>query len=180
MKLESQDTIDQPVDTVYQTVRDDLANLAPYLPNVDKIVCETKKSGKTGPKIVNRWYAKAELPALLQKIIKPELLSWIDKAEWDDNSRLVRYTLESSIGNNLFEASGVNYFHEAPDGKTQLRITCEVTLHPENLPGVPKLLAGKVLPMVEGLLKKMLEPNLMSLAEGLKGYYAQSQKKSKK
>lgn len=171
MKLETQDVIDQPVDTVYKTVRDDLVSLVPYLPNVAKIEIESQSAGPKGAQIVNRWFAKAELPTLLKKFVKPELMSWIDRAQWDDQAKIVTYSLESPLGRSLFTAKGINYFEAAGDGKTTLRVTCEIDLYPENLPGVPKLMAGKVKPLVEGLLKKMLEPNLTSLSTGLKGYY---------
>ena len=173
MNLESIDVIDQPVDIVYQTVRDDLPNLAPYLPNIDKIICESKAKSKSGLNLRNRWYAKVELPMLLKKFIKPELLSWLDHASWDDQSKTVSFSLESPLGfgKSLFEAKGINYFESKGQSKTTLRVTCEVKLYPENVPGVPKILAKKLEPAIESLIKKMLEPNLVSLAKGLKSYY---------
>lgn len=173
MKLESEDIIDQPLAVVYKTVRDDLESLVPYLPNVAKIQQESSETSDGVTKITNRWYAKAELPSLLKKVLKPEFLSWIDKATWHDNHHRVDYVLESPIGSQLFDAKGSNAFEATADGKTKLRITCEVQLFPENVPGVPKFLAKKVTPAVEALLKKMLEPNLTALATGLKGYYSQ-------
>ena len=171
MKLESSDIIDQPIDKVYATVRDHLADIAPYLPNVEKIEVESEKNAKTGKSITNRWYADVPVPGLLKKVLKPEMFSWLDKAVWHDKNKKVDYVLESTFGKELFDAKGTNTFVDMGDGRTELKFSCEVVIYPEKVPGVPKLLAKKVGPAIEALLKKMLEPNLTSLGSGLKVYY---------
>ena len=172
MQLDSKDVIDQPVDKVYSLVKDNLTELVPYLPNIDKIETTASKD-LPGGKVqkVNQWYAKAEMPALLKKIAKPELFSWKDTAVWNDEELCVEYELESAVANDLYDAKGKNYFRDLGDGRMELNITCDVKIYPENLPGVPRILAKKVVPVVETLVEKILQPNLTSLAKGLKGYF---------
>ncbi|MBT3980501.1 MAG: hypothetical protein HOE90_04060 [Bacteriovoracaceae bacterium] len=174
MELESKKVIDRPLDEVYNLVKNEFSKLAPYLPNVNKVeVMSTEDLGEGRTKIINHWYAKAELPKMMQKFIKPEIFSWKDIANWNDSDHLVEYELESFLANDLFDAVGVNYFASAGEGKTELRITCGIKIYPEKVPGVPRLLAGKVRPMVEGLIEKIIGPNLASLGDALDKYYSE-------
>lgn len=175
MYLESEDVLDRPADQVYKLVRDELPKLVPYLPNINKVeVVSRKDLGKGRVEIVNRWYAKAEVPSALKKVINPELFSWKDTAVWIEEKNAVEYKIESLWGNDLYEAKGINTFSEVGDGKTKLKVTCEINIHADRIPGVPSFLAKKMLPTVEALIKKILEPNLTSLAKGLDSYFAKN------
>ena len=178
MRLEVESTVDRAVDEIYPLVRDDLTKLVPYLPDVEKIEVLKKERREDGKlEIINQWYSKPpSLPSLVKKFIKPEFFSWKDYAVWDDEKKLVNYRLEPIIGGRIFEAEGTNYFIDLGGNKTSIKVTCDIAIYPERLPGVPKLLANKVRSPIEGLIKKMLEPNLSSLAEGLRRYFqAQAQ-----
>ena len=57
-------------ETVYKTYRDDLPQLVPYLPDIKRIVTESREeqtdNDVTLLRLVNRWEAKAEIPSLLR------------------------------------------------------------------------------------------------------------------
>ena len=171
MHLESKEIINRPLEEVYQLVRDDLAKLVPYMPNVSKI--EVKKHAPKDAnsiEVINHWYARADIPAMLTKFIKPELFSWKDFALWHNEKHCVEYQLESFLANDLFEAKGLNSFTAVGPDKTELKISCQIKLYPEKVPGVPKLLARTILPGIEAILEKVLGPNLTSLGKGLNEY----------
>jgi hypothetical protein len=174
MNLESSEIINRPIEEVYSLVRDNLPKLVPYLPNIDRIEVEKKEDIAGGKKLINHWYAKAEIPSLIKKVISPELLSWKDYANWKDSKFLVEYKLESFLANDLFDASGVNTFTKEGKGKTRLKINCEIIIYPEKVPGVPKFLAKKAMPIIEALLEKILAPNLTSLGKGLNKYFEEN------
>jgi hypothetical protein len=173
MELNVATVINQPRDVVYELVRDDVEKLVPYMPNIEEIVGKSSERDGSKLKVVRRWRAKAEVPRMAQKFIKPELFMWDDVATWDDDERSVEYYLESSVANDLYDARGKNQWVELDDGKMELRIQCTVLIYPERLPGVPRMLAGKVKPMVESLVGKMLKPNLTSLGDGINRYFAE-------
>jgi hypothetical protein len=171
MYLESKEIIDRPLDQVYKLVRDELPKLVPYMPNIERI--EVKKHAPMGDgkiEVINHWYAVAEIPALAKKFISPEIFSWKDMAKWNDQEHAVEYVMESFLANDLFEAKGKNFFTAVGD-KTELKVTCNIKIYADRVPGVPRLLAGKVLPLVEGLIERMLKPNLASLGKGLNQYF---------
>ncbi len=174
MKLENKKVIDRSLEDVYKLVRNDLEKLVPYMPNVEKIKKVSFKDHEDGVEIENHWYAKAEVPGLLKKFLNPDLLSWKDFANWRDSEYHVEYRLESTLGNDLFDAKGVNYFKDAGNGKTELVVTCEVIIYADKVPGIPKLIAKKALPLIEGLIEKILGPNLTALGDGLNQYFKEN------
>ncbi len=171
MRVENKDIVNAPVDQVYKIVRDDLMKLVEFMPNVSKIECKerSEKNGKI--QIINHWYAKGEVPAVAKKFINPDILSWKDIAEWDDSAKTVEYRLESFVANSIFSVKGKNTFKAAADpNKTELLVVCDMEIYPDKVPGVPRLLAGTIKPVVEDFIGKLLKPNLTSLAQGLNRY----------
>ena len=153
-------------------VRDDLSKLVPFLPIVDKIVTlEREAINAHQHRRLNHWFAKADVPSLAKKYIKPEFFAWKDYAVWDDQERSAEFRLESFFGKDLYEAKGKNYFRPVGDGKTEVHVCCDVTLYVDKVPGVPRFLAGTILPLIEAVIIKILEPNLKSLSKGLNGYF---------
>jgi hypothetical protein len=173
LKIKTSDLVQAPVDRVFKAARDDLPQLVPYLPNIGRIeVRERKELGSSKTKIVNRWHAKAEIPAAAAKFVSQDLLSWEDTAEWDSERLSVTYELKSFVSAEIFQARGTNTFKKEADGTTRLEVAVELEIRPDKVPGVPRLLASMVKPAVEELIKKILTPNLTSLAKGLNGYFA--------
>ncbi|HUH04529.1 MAG TPA: hypothetical protein VML75_21180 [Kofleriaceae bacterium] len=176
MKLECRDIINQPIDIVYPLMRDQLEVLVPYLPNVariERIEAARNDAGKLA--VVNHWYAKAEVPGPVKKILKPEMFSWKDHAEWDDEARAVSYRLESFLAKDLYDARGTNRL-VAKGECTELHVSCDVIIHPDRVPGVPNFVLKKTLPVIESVIRQLLEPNLRSVGKGLTAYFADAQR----
>ncbi len=178
MFLESRDIISQPVDVVYPLIRDQLDVLVPYLPSVKRIE-EVERQQRDGVlDVVNHWYTVADVPGPLKKVIKPEMFSWKDYASWNDGERKVDFRLESFLARDLYDARGTNYFADAGNGTTELRVTCNVEIHPDRVPGVPKIVLKKTLPVIEKVIRQLLEPNLKSVGKGLTAYYRDQQSRA--
>ena len=171
MRLEHSDIIAAPRDRVYEIVKNELAQVAAYLPNVREIkVIERSALDAKRTLIINKWFARANMPALVQKFMSEDLFSWKDTATWDDDKFEVEYFLESTVGKDIYDARGRNYFKAIGDDKTELTLTCEVIIYPDKIPGVPKLIAKKVQPVIEQVIEKIIESNLTTLGAGIKEY----------
>ncbi len=167
MYIESEDHLDRSADEVYPLVRDELPKLLPYLPDVEALEqLSYERVSDTRVKIVNRWKAKAKIPKAAAKFLPPDIFTWTDHAEWKDDEYSVDYRLEG-FG---YEVKGRNSF-KPDNGGTRLKVTAEITVYPEKFK-IPRFLFDKVFPLVEGVVKKALQPNLTALARGLKDYYA--------
>lgn len=172
MYVESRDVVLQPVDVVYPLMRDHLEVIVPYLPSVKRIDRVSSKRTEDGRlDVVNHWYSIAEMPGPVRKLLKPEMFSWKDYALWNDERRCVDYRLESFLANDLYDASGTNYFTALGDGRCEIRVTCTVDIHAERVPGVPKLVARKTMPLIEAAIKQLLAPNLRSVGKGVAAYF---------
>ncbi len=169
MYIESEDRVDHPVDQVYPLVRDDLPKLLPYLPDVEEVTqISTDRESDTRLRVVNKWRAKAKVPGMVAKFLPADIMVWTDRALWKDDEHCVDYQLEG-FG---YDVIGTNYFTPDGDG-TVIKVTATVTIHPEKFK-VPRLLFKKVFPVIEGVVKKAVQPNLTSLAKGLKSYFAEN------
>ena len=171
MHFENSDVVHMTPKKAYKTVRDELRELAPYIGNVQKIerVEYTKKS-RNLINIVNHWYGYADIPSILKPIAKPEYLQWEDVSEWLDDKLRANFRMKSFHGKNLFDLVGSMWF--MPEGKkeTRLKIAVELDIHYENLPGVPRLLAGRIEKYIKDIVTAKATPNINRLAWALNTY----------
>ncbi len=173
MQLHHRDIIDAPVDVVYDLVKNNLSEICSYLGNIDSIEkISLQQIDAEHTKIVNHWQAKVDLPLLIKKFLSKELISWKDTAIWNNPKQEVHYELTSFVAKDLFIAKGHNTFKALNEGQTELTLTCTVTINAHKVPGIPKLLAAKLLPAIEGIIEKMLQPNIANLGKGIRNYLA--------
>lgn len=160
---------------VFGAHRDHLAELANYLPNVESIQVESREEEGDVVKLVNIWRAaETEVPTVARAFIKPEMLRWIDRATWNEGQWRCQWELELGFLPDAISARGFNTFEEV-DGKTEVTINGEIVIHANKIPGVPRLLAGKISSVVEGFVVKMIEPNLRQTNAGVASYLADKQ-----
>lgn len=170
MLIESADVVEHPADAVYRLVRDDMQRLVPHMPNIDRIQQIQRQESDPGPRIVNHWHAKTQLPAIAMKFVSPEIQSWVDTAQWNDAGQCVDYQIVGLWRPDLYTCRGNNSFRPLGEGQTEVRIRVELNIHADRLPGVPRLIAGRIVPAVEEFVRRLLKPNLTSLAKGLQSY----------
>jgi hypothetical protein len=171
MRIENRDVIARPIDEVYTLLRDDLPRLLPHVPNVSRIERVSATPTATGLSIVNHWFAIADVPGPAKRFLKPELFSWKDYAEWNDASRCVDYRLESFLGSRLYDATGRNSFFARGPDRTELHVACDVVIHADRIPGIPKLVLAGALPIVEKAIEQLIALNLRSIGKGVAAYF---------
>lgn len=178
MKLEADARIAFPRETVYAAYRDRLPELTPYLPNVRAITVQSREEAVGGNParldLVNLWEAKADIPSLLQGIVKPESLAWIDRAAWDDEAWACDWQIEPKIFSQNVRCSGRTSYRADGDATIQ-EIRGELEFDPSGIRGVPSFLAGRIAPTVEKFVVHLIRPNLLSVAEGLERFLKDQQ-----
>lgn len=162
--FEFQEVIAHPREKVYDILRNRMPELIPLLPNVDTLTIVER--GEVAPgrlKQVNAWQGKpTSAPKIVQPFITQEMTRWTDYADWEDAHYRVNWRFAMPGMDSFFSCEGTNYFEDA-GGKTRLRLTGVLTLYPEKVPGVPKLLAKTVAPPLEKWVLGMVKPNLTEL-----------------
>lgn len=171
-RIDIRDTIKFPRDTVYPTFRDHLVDLKPYLPTVKDIEQQSYDRDGDTVNIVNVWYAADEdIPSVASKFIKPEMLQWTDTAVWHDDSNSCDWDMEVGFLQEAISCNGTTHYREKGD-QTEVHITGELRVDASKIPGVPRLIAGKVGDAVEKFVVKMITPNLKEVNRGAEKYLA--------
>lgn len=173
-KISTNDKVDYPREKVFETFREDLEELVPYLPDI-KSIEQTKyeRIDDTTVKVVRVWSAKDEdVPSLAQKFIKPEMLKWTDTAIWHQDTWTCDWSMEVGFLPDAISAEGTNRYIDR-DGATAIEISGDLEVDGKHIPGVPRLLAGKVGSAVEKFVVKLITPNLTDVNRGLEKYLEQ-------
>jgi hypothetical protein len=174
-RIDIKDTIVYDRDTVYETFRDKLLELQPYLPDIEEIIQESYERDGDDVHIVNIWKAAdEEVPAIASKFIKPEMLQWTDRATWHDDAKACDWDMEVGFLQEAISCDGTTYYREKGDG-TEVHITGDLRVDASKIPGVPRLLAKKVGGAVEKFVVKMITPNLTEVNRGMEKYLAQGE-----
>jgi len=174
MNFHKEDTIAHPAEVVLDIMIEHLEAIVPYLPNIERIETLEKKASRHGRQhIIRRWEASADrLPNALRPFISTEWLAWIDDALWTPAAYKVDWSISTKLG-RLYDCSGTNYIEpdpKAPDKRTRIRITGNLTVYPDRVPGIPALLSKRLAPIVERFVVGLITPNLTSVAQGLDRY----------
>jgi len=158
-----------PRSLVYATYRDKLLELIPYMPNVRQIEIKSRKEENGLIYFVNEWHGGGEIPVAARALLDESLLSWVDRATWDDAQFKTDWRIETHAFTEAVYCAGTNRFLEDGD-RTIVESKGELRIDPHKLQGVLPFLAGTVAHLVEDVLGKRIEPNLLQMSEGVRRY----------
>jgi len=170
MKFNLTDEIPFERDEVFATHRDKLLELVDYLPNVDEVVVESREEDGDIVKLVNLWKgASSDVPAPLRPVIKPEMLSWVDRATWDKGRYRCDWNITLTALPDAVTAKGFNVFVDEGD-VTVIQMSGEFVIHPEKVPGMPAFMARRLAPTLEKFVVGLLQPNLKKSNQAVEQY----------
>lgn len=173
MEISASSLVRHPRDRVYQAYRDELPQIAAYMPNVKKVEVTSREVLPGAVKLHNVWYGKGEIPKVAQHVVKPDILMWDDWAHWHDDGTWCEWRIGLRVFNDKFKCSGTNHISaEGPHARVTLRGNLEIDLR--DIPGVPRLLAGTLRPQIEAFIVKLIRPNLEETNVALGRYLDQA------
>lgn len=172
-KINIKDVVAHERALTYHTFRDHMAELVPFLPNVASITVEKREEPDASTvKIINLWKAEGEeIPKMAQAFIKPEMLQWHDHATWNNETWSCDWDMEVGFLKEAISCKGTTRYVEQ-GGKTEVVIDGELKVDATKIPGVPRIMAGKVGDMVEKFVVRMITPNLTEVNRGVERYLA--------
>ena len=107
----------QDRERVWTLVRDRLDELVPLISDVDSVTVDSRREDPDGTvHLVNLWRAKADVPALLRTVVKPEMLAWTDRAEWLPSDWVCRWRIEPQVFSDRVDCVGETRYEEAMGG----------------------------------------------------------------
>lgn len=171
MRIYSESVIRHPLDLVYATYRDSLPEVAAYIPDVKQIIMEEREESEGVVTLHNVWYGEREIPRVIRRVLKPEMLQWDDYAEWIEADHLCNWSLKTRVFTDEVTCSGTNTFTAVEGGSaTRLLLSGNLEIDLKNVPGVPRILAGKLKPQIEKFIVKLIQPNLEQVNRSLEQY----------
>jgi hypothetical protein len=172
-KINVTDTVAHPRELVFETFRDELEKLDEFLPDIESITTEDRDElDDDTVKVVRVWKARDEdIPKMARKFIKPEMLKWTDFATWHADEWTCDWEMEVGFLSDAITCKGTNRYIDKGDG-VEIVIDGTLEVDAKQIPGVPRMLAGKVGSAVEGFVVKMITPNLKDVNRGLERYLA--------
>lgn len=170
MRFEVSDPIPFEIGEAYRILRDNMAELVPFLDDTESISVERREETEDGVKLTNKWQASMhKIPGALRSFVKPEMLSWYDHVVWTNHDRTGRWQLEAIGSEKLFSCHGETSVVELGD-KTLLKIIINFEVYPEKVPGIPKFLAKKISGQIEKLIGEVLGSNMRQMAVSMTNY----------
>ncbi len=170
MQINSSSVIPQPRERVFRAYRDEMSAVARFMPNIQQINVVKREPIDGGIKLHNEWIGKGEIPRPVQGIIKPEMLRWDDYATWDDAAWGCRWEIKIRVFTDAMSCQGRTRFLEEGPGSTRVILAGTLDISLKDIPGVPRLLAGTVGPLVEKFIVALITPNLEQVNTSLANY----------
>ena len=172
MKLNVSEALPLPADEVFHLLRDHMPRLVPYLYDISRIDVTDRSEDGDIVRLTNHWYGDlASVPGPVRKFASQDLFSWKDHATWTTSTRSASWWLEPRVGGRVFECKGTTAVHQEGDASS-LHMDIDLQIHPQNVPGVPKILARRFAPQVEAAIAGQLTPNMKNLAVSIRRYAA--------
>jgi hypothetical protein len=160
---------------VFTTHRDKIEELVQYMPNVDSIVTKEREEDGDIVRLVNLWKAaESEIPSVARPFIKPDMLQWEDRAEWDGDFYEVAWEIELGFLPGVIDARGHSEFEDFGD-ETRVTIDGEITVDASKLPGVPGLMEKRVAKALENFVVNLIKPNLKETNEIIERYLRENE-----
>ena len=175
MKINVSEPLPMSAEEVFLLLRDHMPKLVPYLYDITSIeVTDRVEEGET-VKLTNHWYGDPNsVPAAVRRFVSQDLLSWKDHATWTTSTMTANWWLEPRVGGRLFECKGSTSVHA--EGETcSLKMDIDLQIHPQNIPGVPKILARRFAPQIEKVIAGQITPNMKNMAVSIRRYAADAQ-----
>ena len=170
MKFNLVDEIPFERDLVFSTHRDKLLELVEYLPNVDSVVIESREEDGDVVRLVNLWTgASSDVPAVVRPLFRPEHLTWVDRATWDQSRWRCDWKITISALPEAVTAEGHSTFVDE-GGETAIQMSGEFVIHPDKVPAVPGFVARRAAAPLERFVVGLLQPNLRRSNQAVQQY----------
>jgi len=173
VRLTADATLPFPPKVVFTAYRDHLLSLLPYLPNVRRIEARSRSEKGSVVEMVNVWHGGGEIPAVARAVISESMLSWTDRARWDEAALVCDWRVETHAFTEAVKCEGRHSFL-ADGAGTRLETRGDLTIDASNIRAVPRLLAPKVGRAVAEFLGAKIQPNLVEVSKGLAKYLAET------
>lgn len=161
--------VQQPLEIVWSTIRDHIADLVPYLDDVAAIETQHRDEDEQGAiNLVNLWRADVAIPKVASGIIDPDKLTWLDYASWQPEQYLCQWRIEPGFFSEQIKCEGSTRYEPAIGGRgTRITFEGDITIVPGELPGVPGFMQKSVASTIESFVTSLIPKNFRKVTDAL-------------
>ena len=166
-----------PVDLTWQTMLHHLPDIAKDVDDLESIN-EIERTSQTADtiKVVSVWCAKPNLPEMVTKYIKPDMLKWDDIALWKEKEKVIDWEIRSHHYSEELQCGGTTAFEPAMGGKG-CKLTFSGALEFKgNLFSGMGVLDSPIAKIAETVLGQMIPSNFRKITEALGRYVEKNEK----
>lgn len=170
MQINASSIIRFPIDRVYRAYRDELPQIAAFMPNIKEIRTLSREVHDGGVRLHNEWAGKGEIPKVAQGIVKPEMVKWDDYADWHDEGRYCHWRIATRFFTDNVSCAGTNRISAEGANATRVTLSGNLEINLKDIPGVPRIFAGSLAPVIEKFIIALITPNLEQVNTALERY----------
>lgn len=178
MKFEIASPIEFPRPAVFAALQHNLADLAPLLPNIDRVDTVEASSHADGRDYtLHHWHATPDMaPALIWPFVSTAMTQWLDYGYWDQKNWSIEWRFESPKIKGMYHCGGTHRLLERSATTCTLIFAGELAIDPAKVPGIPVFVAKKAAPLVEKFLLDLILNNLERLPKAVNMYLGQRER----
>ncbi|MDP2227190.1 MAG: hypothetical protein Q8J78_06905 [Moraxellaceae bacterium] len=158
-----------PIDDVYSAFLLRMDELPPWLPGIQRIdITRFEKPSAHTAQVDYKWLVqKTVVPSLLRPFLRDNMDHIRSTTRWCAQRRIVEFEFFHDDYREWFDCYGTFALVEAGHNSMRIDIHAELLPYPERVPGLPRWLAQKGLPLIEGVIGDIIKPSLLALPAAL-------------
>jgi hypothetical protein len=170
--------VKHPKKVVWETMRDRLTDMVPFLDDVAAIKeVDRRDPGNGVVRLTNLWKAETKIPAAIRSILHASQVSWLDRAEWFEMRDRCEWQIEPQFFTDHIRCAGITSFEPAIGGRgTRITFEGKLDITLDNIPGVPGFMQGTVMKAIESLVTTLIPKNFQKLTAALSNLLEQQGK----
>jgi hypothetical protein len=167
MHFECISTVKYPLPIVWETMRDYLPELASQQDDIDYIKVEKRApKGAISVHVISEWKADPPLPSLIKGFIKPDMLVWIDDADWRNEEHICHFTITPHYQIEEIHCVGSIKFEPEAKGKsTKIIYSGKLTIARTSRSSI--FMTGIIIKGIEAVAGKLIEHNFSKVVKTL-------------
>lgn len=169
MQIRHNALIPFPIADVYSAFLWRMSELPPWLPGIQRIdVTRFETPAEHVAHVDYKWHVdSAVVPPLLRPFLREHMDHIRSSTVWCAQRRVVDFEFFHEDYRELFDCRGTFTLVELAADSMRIDIDAELRPYPERVPGVPRWLARKGLPLIETTIGNIIRPSLLALPTAL-------------
>lgn len=167
--FQSVSVIRHPRAVVAALMRDRLSELVPLISDIEAITTVAREALADGRvRVVNEWQARADVPAALAAVIRPDTLRWTDTALWSADGGVCTWSIAPAFQAGRLTCAGETRYGEAMAGRgTRVDFAGQLEVSARGLAGITALLESQLGRAIESFAVNLIPASFRNVTRAL-------------